>query len=76
MLRSETPWELDQRLKCTICEANMKLTDGEHHEWFVALLTPHLRNVQSQQRLTAKADALEVTMRLHETSIQDPNLGV
>lgn len=22
------PWELDQRLKCVICEANMQLIDG------------------------------------------------
>ena len=28
MLSGETPWELDQRLKCTIREANMTLTDG------------------------------------------------
>ena len=39
----ETPWDLDQRLKCIIREANMNLTDGQHHEWFVALLLPHLR---------------------------------
>ena len=28
MLPGETTWELDQRLKCTIHEANMNLTDG------------------------------------------------
>ena len=67
MLRGETPWELDQILKCTIREANMKLTDGKHHEWFVASLTPHLQNVLSQQRLTTQAEALEIMMRLHET---------
>jgi len=42
MLLGETPWELDQILKCTICEANMTLADGQHCEWFVASLTPHL----------------------------------
>ena len=36
MLPSETPWELDRRLKCTIIEDNMTLTDGKHCEWFVA----------------------------------------
>ena len=40
MQPGETPWELDQRLKCTIREANMNLTDGQHCEWFVALLLP------------------------------------
>ena len=48
MLPGETPWELDQRLKCTIRKANMTLIDGQHHEWFLASLTPHLRNVLSQ----------------------------
>jgi len=43
MLPSETLWELDQRLKCTIHKANMTLTDGKHCEWFVASLTRHLR---------------------------------
>ena len=69
MLLGENPWELDQRLKCTICEANMTLADGQHREWFVASLMPHLKNALSQQRLTTQAEALEVTMRLHETPI-------
>ena len=55
MLPGETPWELDRRLKCTTCEANVTLTDGQHHEWFVASLMPHLRNALLQQRLTTQA---------------------
>ena len=47
MLPGETPWELDQRLKCTICEANMNLTDGQHREWFVASVIAHLRSALS-----------------------------
>jgi len=43
MLLGETPWDLDQRLKSMIHEANMTLTDAQHHTWFVASLTPHLR---------------------------------
>jgi len=54
MLPSETPWELDQRLKCTICNANMTLMDGQHREWFVALLTLDLRNILSEQILTTQ----------------------
>lgn len=41
MQPGDTRWELDQRLKCTIREANMNLTDGQHREWFVASLPPH-----------------------------------
>ena len=76
MLPGETPWELDQRLKCIIREANMTLKNGQRREWFVASLTPHLRNTLLQQRLTTQAEALEIATRLHETSIQYPNLGV
>jgi len=76
MLLDETPWELDQRLKCMIHEANMTLMDGQHHTWFVALLMPHLRNMLSQQKLSTQAEALGIIMRLKETLIQDPNLGV
>ena len=47
MQPGEMPWELDQRLKCTIREANMNLTDGQHREWFVASLLPHLRSALS-----------------------------
>jgi len=45
------PWELDQRLKCQIQEANMQLTDSQHHKWFIALLLPHLRIALSQQKI-------------------------
>jgi len=47
-LLGETPWELDQRMKCMIHEANTNLTDGQHPEWIVASLTPHLRSALSQ----------------------------
>jgi len=67
MLPGETHWELDQRLKCIICEANMDLMDGQHCKWFVASLMPHLRNAVSQQKLTTQVEALEIVMRLHET---------
>lgn len=59
-----------------IHEANMNLMDVQHHEWFVASLMPHLRSALSQKKLTTQAEALEIVMRLHETSMQDPNLGV
>jgi len=67
MKPSETPWELDQRLKCKIREANMNLTDGQHCEWFMASLLPHLRVALSQQKITTQEEALEIAMRLHET---------
>ena len=59
-----------------IHEANMMLTDEQHRAWFVASLTPHLRMTLSQQKLSTQAEALEMAMRLHETLIQDPGLGV
>jgi len=76
MLPGETLWELDQRLKCMIHEANMNLTDGKHREWFVTSLTPNLRTALSQQQLKTQVETLEIMMRLHETLLQDPNLGV
>jgi len=76
MIPGETPWELVQRLKCMIREANMTLMNGQHREWFVSSLMSHLRNALLQQRLTTQAEALEITMSLHETPMQDPNLGV
>ena len=76
MLPSETPWDRDQRLKSIICEANMTLIDAQHYTWFVASLTPQLRTKLSQQKLSTQVEALEMAMRLHETLIQDPGLGV
>ena len=75
VLLGETPWDLDQRLKCMICEANMMLMDVQHCAWFVASLTPHLVTTVSQQKLSTQVEALEMVMRLHETLIQDPGLG-
>lgn len=76
MLPGENPWDLDQRLKSTIHEANMTLTDAQHRTWFVASLTPYLRMTLLQQKLSTEAEALAMAMRLHETPIQDPGLGV
>jgi len=76
MQPGETPWELDQSLKCTICKANMNLTEGQHREWFVASLLSQLRVALSQQKITTQVEALEIAMKLHETPMQDPNLGV
>jgi len=59
-----------------IHEANMNLMDGQHLEWFVALLMPCLRSVLSQQKITTQEETLEIAMRLNETSMQDPNLRV
>lgn len=42
----------------------------------MASLLPHLRSVLLQQKVTTQAKALEISMRLHETPMQDPNLGV
>lgn len=38
----ETPWDLDQMLKITICEANMTLTDPQHCAWFIASVMPYI----------------------------------
>ena len=54
----------------------MKLKNAQHHAWFVASLTLHLRMALSQQKLSTQAEVLEMVMRLHETLIQDPGLGV
>lgn len=54
----------------------MNLMDRQHHEWFVASLLPHLRVALSQQKITTQAEALEIAMKLHEMSMQDPNMGV
>lgn len=59
-----------------IHEDNMNLTDGQHHEWFVASLLPHLRVSLSQQKIGTQAKSLEIVMRLHETLMQDANLRV
>ena len=69
MLSGETPWDMDQWLKSMIHEANMTLTDGQHHARFVASLLPHLRTTLSQQKISTQAKALEMEMRLHETLI-------
>jgi len=59
-----------------IHESNINLVDGQHREWFLDLLLPHLRSTLSQQKITTQTEALEIAMRLHETPTQDPNLGV
>jgi len=42
----------------------------------VASFLPHLSFALSQQNIGTQAEALEIAMRLHETPMQDANLGV
>lgn len=72
----ETPWDLEQRLKSVIREANMTLTDEHHCAWFITSLMPYLKSALLQQKISIQAEALEVAMWLHETPIPDPGLGV
>lgn len=53
----------------------MNLTDEQHCKWFVASLLPHLRVALSQQKIGTEAKALEIMMKLHETPMQEANLG-
>jgi len=76
MMPFETLWDLDQRLKSIICEANMTLTDAQHPAWFIASLTPYLKSTLSQQKISTQVEALEAAIQLHKTSIQEPGLGV
>jgi len=76
MMPCETPWDLDQRLKSAIREANMTLTDEQHYAWFVASLTPYLKSALLQQKISTQVEALEAAMWLHKTLIPDPRLGV
>lgn len=48
ILLGETSWDLDQRIKNTIHEANMTSTNAQHYAWFVASLMPHQRIALSQ----------------------------
>lgn len=50
----ETHLDLDQILKCKICEASMNLMDGQHRKWFVDFLLPHLSVALSQKGFGAR----------------------
>lgn len=54
----------------------MTLKDAQHPACFLASLTPHLKMALSQKKFSTQAEALEMVMRLHETSIQGWGLGV
>ena len=54
----------------------MQLTDGQHHEWFIASLPPLLRIALSQKKIGTQAEALETVMRLHATPFQDAIMGL
>jgi len=63
-------------LKCVIREANMQLRDGQHCEWFIASILPHMRIALSQQKIGSQVEALEIAIRLHALPMQDATLGV
>lgn len=72
----KTPWDFDQSLKCQIIQANMKISDSQHCNCFIASLLLHLRISLSYNKIAMQIEDLEIVMRLHTSTIQDMNLGV
>ena len=58
------PWELDERLKCGIHEANMNLIDSQHRDWFIAALLPHLSISLSQKKIGTQVETQDIMIRL------------
>ena len=54
----------------------MIISYSQHHDWFIASLLPHLIIPLCQQKIATRAEALEITMWLEASPIQDMNLGV
>lgn len=54
----------------------MNITYDQHRGWYIASLLPHLRLPLSQHKIGTQAKALEISMRLEASLVQDTNMGV
>lgn len=53
----------------------MTITDAQHSDWYIAFLLPHLRVPLSQQKIGTQVEAVDITMRLEASLVQDTNVG-
>lgn len=73
---NEIAWDVDQRLKCLIGQANFHISNELHKEWYIATLFPHLILPLSQKNIGTQAEALEIVMKLEASPVQDTHIGV
>lgn len=66
---NESAWDFDQRLKSLFQQANMKITDDQHRDWYIASLLPHLRLLLSQQKIGTQAEVVEIAMRFEASKV-------
>lgn len=69
-------WDIYQRLKCLLSEANLQISHEQHRDWYITLPLPHLILSLSQQKTGSQVEQLEITMNLEASLIQDTNVGV
>ena len=73
---NETAWDVEQKLKCLMGQANFHISNELHKEWYIVVLLPHLRLPISQQNIGTQVEALEIVMKLEASLLQDTHIGV
>lgn len=73
---NESTWDFDQTLKLLIRQGNMSIMDSQNRDCYMTSLLPHLIFPLSQQKIVTQEEAVEITMRLEASPVQDKNVGV
>lgn len=73
---SESFWELDQRFKMLLGQANFQIHEEQHKEWFIASLLPHIKLTLTKQNISTQVEALEISMKLEASPVADTQVGV
>lgn len=71
---NESVWDFDQRLKCLIQQANIRIMNNQHRHGYIALLLPHLRFPLTQNKIGTQVEAMEISMRLEASPMHDTNV--
>jgi hypothetical protein len=53
-----------------------QIPDEQNKEWFIATLLPHIRVPLMQQKITSQDEALEISMKLESSPIEESSSGM
>ena len=73
---NEIDWDFDQIFNILMVRVNFEMSDIHHKEWFIAALLTHIRLPLMQKKIATQRKALEITMKLEASLVEENAVGM
>lgn len=73
---NEIVWDFDKKFKTLMDRMTFQIPSEQHKEWFIVALLPHIRLPMVHHKLASPAEALEETIRMEASIIEESSEGM